>query len=580
MDKILRIKMGADAGPQVKEEPLGDYAGLGGRAMTSAIVAKEVPPLCHPLGADNKLIIAPGLLSGTTAAMSGRISVGCKSPLTGGIKEANAGGQASQVLARLGYAAIVLEGKPKDDTLYKVLINKDGVTVTADNSLCMLGNYDLVEKMKSEFSDKVACISIGTAGEMKMAAASIAFTDMEQRPTRHAGRGGVGAVMGSKGVKVIVLDDAGMKMRPPKDPNKFKEANQAWVAGLRKHPVTGEGLPAYGTNVLTNVINEAGAYPTKNFMWGRFDGCSKISGETQAETETARGGKGSATHGCHRGCIIRCSGTYYDKDGHYMTKQPEYETVWAHGGNCGIDDLDAIAMLDRLDDDFGVDTIEMGAAIGVAMEAGVAKFGDAQAAINLVKEVGKGTPLGRILGSGTEVTGKVFGVERIPTVKGQAMPAYDPRGIQGIGVTYATSTMGADHTAGYAVATNILGVGGKVDPLTPEGQVELSRNLQIATAAVDSTGMCLFIAFAVLDQPETFQALIDMINAFYGGELTADGVAELGKSVLKTERDFNAQAGFTSKQDRLPEYFIKEKLPPHDVTFKVKDEELDQVFNW
>ena len=580
MDKILRIKMGADAGPQVKEEPLGGYAGLGGRAMTSAIVAKEVPPLCHPLGADNKLVIAPGLLSGTTAAMSGRLSVGCKSPLTGGIKESNAGGQAAQVLARLGYSAIVLEGKPKDDTLYKVLINKDGVTVTADNSLRMLGNYDLVDKMKSEFSDKVACISIGTAGEMKMAAASIAVTDMEQRPTRHAGRGGVGAVMGSKGVKVIVLDDAGMKMRPPKDPEKFKEANQTWVAGLRKHPVTGEGLPAYGTNVLTNVINEAGAYPTKNFMWGRFDGCSKISGETQAETENARGGKGSATHGCHRGCIIRCSGTYTDKDGHFLTKQPEYETVWAHGGNCGIDDLDAIAMLDRLDDDFGVDTIEMGAAIAVAMEAGIAKFGDAQAAIDLVKEVGKGTPLGRILGSGTEVTGKVFGVERIPTVKGQAMPAYDPRGVQGMGVTYATSTMGADHTAGYAVTANILGVGGKVDPLTPEGQIELSRNLQIATAAVDSTGMCLFIAFAVLDQPETFQALIDMINAFYGGELTADGVAELGKSVLKTERDFNARAGFTSKQDRLPEYFLKEKLPPHNVTFKVKDEDLDQVFNW
>ncbi|MGA9536501.1 MAG: aldehyde ferredoxin oxidoreductase C-terminal domain-containing protein, partial [Desulfobacterales bacterium] len=546
-------------------------------AMTSAIVAKEVPPLCHPLGADNKLVIAPGLLSGTTAAMSGRLSVGCKSPLTGGIKESNAGGQAAQVLARLGYAAIVLEGKPKDDTLYKVLVNKDGVTVTADNSLCMLGNYDLVEKMKSEFSDKVACISIGTAGEMKMASASIAVTDMEQRPTRHAGRGGVGAVMGSKGVKVIVLDDAGMKMRPPKDPEKFKEANQAWVSGLRKHPVTGEGLPAYGTNVLTNVINEAGAYPTKNFMWGRFDGCSKISGETQAETENARGGKGSATHGCHRGCIIRCSGTYTDKDGHFLTKQPEYETVWAHGGNCGIDDLDAIAMLDRLDDDFGVDTIEMGAAIAVAMEAGVAKFGDAQAAINLVKEVGKGTPLGRILGGGAEVTGKVFGVERIPTVKGQAMPAYDPRGVQGMGVTYATSTMGADHTAGYAVTANILGVGGKVDPLTPEGQIELSRNLQIATAAVDSTGMCLFIAFAVLDQPETFQALIDMINAFYGGELTADGVAELGKSVLKTERDFNERAGFSSKQDRLPEYFIKEELPPHNVTFKVKDEELDQL---
>ncbi|MDJ0829505.1 MAG: aldehyde ferredoxin oxidoreductase C-terminal domain-containing protein [Desulfobacterales bacterium] len=581
MDKILRINMGADGGPQFSEEALGDYAGLGGRALTSALINKEVPPLCHPLGADNKLVIAPGLLSGSAAAMSGRMSVGCKSPLTGGIKESNAGGQASQVLARLGYAAIVLEGKPAENKLHKISITKDGVKIVEDNSLCMLGNYDTVDKMKAEFGEKMCCISIGPAGEMKMGAASIAFSDMEQRPTRHAGRGGVGAVMGSKGVKAIVLDDAGMKMRSPKDPDKFKAANKEWVAGLRKHPVTGEGLPAYGTNVLTNVINEAGGYPTKNFMWGQFDTCSKISGETQAETENTRGGEGSATHGCHRGCIIRCSGTYYDKDGHYLTKQPEYETVWAHGGNCGIDDLDAIAMLDRLDDDFGLDTIEMGATIAVAMEAGIAEFGDAEAAINLVKEVGQGTHLGRILGNGAEVTGKVLGVERVPTVKGQAMPAYDPRAIQGIGVTYATSTMGADHTAGYAVATNILSVGGSVDPLKPEGQIELSRNLQIATAAAtDATGMCLFISFAILDQPETFQALIDMINAFHGLSLTADDISEMGKSILKNERDFNARAGFTAEHDRLPAYFLNEKLPPHDVTFKVKDEELDQVFNW
>lgn len=578
MDKILRINMGPEGEPKASEEPLGDYAGLGGRAMTSAIVSKEVPPLCHPLGENNKLVIAPGMLSGTSAAMSGRLSVGCKSPLTGGIKESNAGGQASQVLARLGYAAIVLEGKPKKDALYKIFIDKDGVQITPDNSLCMQGNYDLVEKMKGEYGDKIAIISIGPAGEMKMSAASIACTDMELRPTRHAGRGGVGAVMGAKGVKAIVLDDAGMKMRSPKDPEKFKQANKVWVDGLRKHPVSGEGMPAYGTNVLTNVINEAGSYPTHNFMWGRFDGCSKISGETQAETEIARGG--SATHGCHRGCIIQCSGIYHDKDGHYLTKQPEYETVWAHGGNCGIDDLDTIAMLDRLDDDYGLDTIEMGVTIAVAMEAGVAEFGDAEAAINLVKEVGKGTHLGRILGNGAAVTGRVFGVERVPVVKGQAMPAYDPRGIQGIGVTYATTTMGADHTAGYAVATNILGVGGNVDPLKPEGQVELSRNLQIATAAIDSTGMCLFIAFPILDQPETFQALIDLINSFYGLALTGDDVTELGKSVLKNERNFNIKAGFTAEHDRLPEFFMKEPLPPHNITFQVKDEDLDQVFNW
>jgi aldehyde:ferredoxin oxidoreductase len=578
MDKILRINAGAEGGPEIIEQGLGEYDGLGGRALTSAVIAKEVPPLCHPLGADNKLVIAPGLLSGSAASMSGRMSIGCKSPLTGGIKEANSGGQGAQVLGRLGYAAIILEGKPKDNTLYKIIINKDGVKVEPDNSLKMLGNYDLIDKIRETYGDKVTCISIGTAGEMKMSAATIAFTDIEQRPTRHAGRGGVGAVMGSKGIKVIIMDDAGTKMRKPKDPEKFKAANKEFVAGLKKHAVTGEGLPAFGTNILTNVLNEAGGYPTRNFSAGQFEGASKISGEAQAALETERGGL--ATHGCHRGCVIRCSGIYNDKDGNFLTKQPEYETVWSHGGHCGIDDLDAIAMMDRMDDDFGLDTIEMGVTIGVAMEAGLIPFGDAEAAINLLKEVGKGSHIGRILGNGAEITGRVLGVERVPVVKGQALPAYDPRAVQGIGVTYATSTMGADHTAGYAIATNILGVGGSVDPLKTEGQIELSRNLQIATAAIDSTGMCLFIAFAILDQPETFQAMLDVINAFCGLNLTGDDVTELGKSVLKNEREFNARAGITSKHDRLPEFFKNEKVAPHDITFMVKDEELDQVFNW
>lgn len=570
--------MGAEGGPKVTETTVGDYAGLGGRALTSTVVGKEVMPTCHPLGAENKLVIAPGMLSGSVAVQSGRLSIGCKSPLTGGIKEANAGGQASAAIARLGYAAIVLEGKPATDDLYKVFINSDGVTIGVDNSLKMLPNYDLIEKMKGEYGDKIACISIGPAGEMKLGAASIAVTDIELRPTRHAGRGGVGAVMGSKGVKVIVLDSTGLKSRAPKDPEKFKEANKKFAEGLKSHPVTGQALPAYGTNVLTNILSEAGGYPTYNFQQGSFPEADKISGEKMAEVEVARGGK--ATHGCHTGCIIQCSGTYCDKDGHFMTKQPEYETVWAHGGNCGISDMDAIAKLDFLDDNYGLDTIEMGATIGVAMEAGLAKFGDAEAAINLIMEVGKGTPLGRIIGSGAAVTGRVFGVERVPVVKGQALPAYDPRAVKGVGVTYATSPMGADHTAGYAVATNILKVGGFVDPLKPEGQIELSRNLQIATAAVDATGMCLFIAFAVLDQPETFQALIDTINAFYGLELTADDVVELGKSILKTERKFNEEAGFTKKDDRLPGFFKTQKLAPLNVTFDVTDEELDEVFNF
>jgi aldehyde:ferredoxin oxidoreductase len=578
MDKIVRIDMSAKGGPKLTEEPVGEYAGLGGRATTSLMVNKEVHPLCHPLGAENKLVIAPGMLSGSTGAMTGRLSVGCKSPLTGTIKESNAGGQAAQVLARLGYAAIVLEGKPEGDDLYKILVNKDGIKISVDNSLKLMDNYPLVEKLRKEYGDKAAYMTIGSAGERLMLAASIACTDPELRPTRHCGRGGVGAVMGSKRIKAIILDDTGFKHRAPKDPEKYRDANRKFVEGLRKHPVTGEGLPAYGTNILTNVLNEAGGYPTNNFKTGVFANGAKISGEAQAELEVKRGG--SATHGCHRGCVIQCSGIFNDKDGNYVTKQPEYETVWSHGGNCGIDDLDVIAKLDYMDDNIGLDTIDMGVAIGVAMDAGLAEFGDGAAAIRLLEEVGKGTALGRVLGCGAETTGKVFGVEKVPTVKGQAIPAYDPRPIQGIGVTYATTTQGADHTAGYAIATNILKVGGDVDPLKTEGQVELSRNLQIATAAIDSTGMCLFIAFAIMDQPETFQAMLDMLNAFYGTNLTGDDVVALGKKVLSAERDFNKRAGFTKEHDRLPRFFYTDPIAPHNQTFTMKDEELDDVFNW
>ncbi|MBW2594243.1 MAG: aldehyde ferredoxin oxidoreductase, partial [Deltaproteobacteria bacterium] len=439
-------------------------------------------------------------------------------------------------------------------------------------------NYDLADKMKAEYGEKVAMISIGPAGEMKMSASSIGITDPEFRPSRQAGRGGPGAVMGTKGIKAIVLDDKGMKMRKPVDPEKFKAANKLFVQGLKQHPVTGEGLPAFGTNVLTNVVNEAGGFPTYNFKQGRFEDAGKISGETFAELETQRGGK--PTHACHRGCAIQCSGIYVDKEGNYVTKQPEYETVWAHGANCGISDPDVIARLDFMDDNIGLDTIDMGAAIGVAMEAGVIEFGDAEGAVNLVEEVGKGTPLGRILGNGTAATARAFGIERAPVVKGQAMPAYDPRAVKGIGVTYATSPMGADHTAGYAVATNLLKVGGDVDPLKPEGQIELSRNLQVATAAIDTCGFCLFIAFAILDQEETFNAMLDLVNGMYGLSMTGDDVVDLGKKILTMEREFNKKAGFTAAHDRLPRYFKREELAPHNVIFDVSDEELDQVFNW
>jgi aldehyde:ferredoxin oxidoreductase len=576
MDRIFRVNMSS---LKVSEEKVsGEYHGLGGRGLTSMVVSKEVPPLCNPIGQHNRLVITPGLLTGTTAANSGRLSIGAKSPLTGGIKESNVGGTAATKLARLGIAAIIVEGRPEKGKLYGLAVNKDGAKLFPADDLKGLGNYELVERLQTKYDKKVGIISIGPAGEMKMAMASIAVTSTNGFPSRHAGRGGMGAVMGSKGLKAIVVDDTGAEKVTIKNPDLFKEASQKFAKALRQHPVTSEGLPKYGTNVLAGIINEAGGYPTRNFSSGRFEGTDKISGETMYEIISKRGGK--TTHSGCTTCIIQCSNEYVDEKGKYITSGLEYETIWANGANCGIDDLDAIARIDRLCDDYGFDTIEMGCTLGVAMEAGVKEFGDAEGAIALIHEAGKGTPLGRIIGNGAGFTGKAFGVTRVPVVKNQGMPAYEPRAVQGIGVTYATSPMGADHTAGYATATNIMRVGGYVDPLKPDGQVALSQNLQITTAAVDSTGLCLFVAFPALDIPECFEGVIGMLNGRYGWNLTADDVAALGKKILKVERDFNERAGFSNLDDRLPEFFREEKLPPHNLTFLVPDADLDKVFKF
>jgi aldehyde:ferredoxin oxidoreductase len=360
----------------------------------------------------------------------------------------------------------------------------------------------------------------------------------------------------------------------------FKEAAAAFRDALREHPVTkpGGGLAVYGTNVLVNIINEAGGFPTRNFTDGRFEGAQKISGETMHDVINARGG--STTHSGCSTCIIQCSNIYVDKNKNYVTSGFEYETIWANGANCGVDDLDSIAQVDRLCDDYGVDTIETGCAIAVAMYAGVKDFGDAAGAIELLHEIGKGSPLGRILGNGAAVTGQAFGIAHVPVVKRQGLPAYDPRAVKGIGVTYATSPMGADHTAGYAVATNILKVGGFVDPLKPEGQVDLSRNLQIATVILDSAGLCVFVAFAILDIAKGLEAIPKMLSACHGWNLSLNDWLEWAKEVLRKERAFNRAAGFTPADDRLPEFFLNEPLPPHKVVFDVPEKELDQVFNF
>lgn len=572
MHTMVRIDM---SNLDIKSQDLPEaYKGFGGRGLTSLIINNEVPPTCHPLGTKNKLVIAPGLLAGTTAPTSGRLSVGAKSPLTNGIKESNAGGMAGQYLGKLGIEAIVVEGKT--DKPYYAYLGKEKSELIEASNLKGLGNYDTVSYLQKRHGKRVAIVSIGQVGEMCLCAATVAITDIDGRPTRHAGRGGLGAVMGSKGLKAIVIDPKGTKDISYKDEKTFKEAAKRFSRALREHPGTGKLLPTLGTDSLMKIINGAGALPTRYFKAGQFEKIEEVSGERQNEIIRERGGK--VGHPCQGGCVIRCSRIYVDKDGNYITKGPEYETIWAHGPNLGISDLDAIARMDYLADDYGVDTIEMGNAIGVAMEAGVIPFGDAKGAMGLYQELSKGTALGRILGSGAATVAKAFGISRVAVVKGQALPAYDPRAVKGIGVTYATSPMGADHTAGYTVRANILGIGGKVDPLGISGQVELSKKMQVTTAALDCTGLCLFCTLMMAENPDAWSDLIEMVNARYGWQIKEHEFFKLGERVLEIEHDFNSKAGFTNVDNRLPEFFYNEPFPPHNSVFDIPDEELDKIF--
>ena len=574
-DRIFRVNM-SDLSAKVEAVPEG-WMGLGGRGLTSTIVAAEVKPTCHPLGKNNKLVFAPGLLSGTPAANSGRLSCGAKSPLTGTIKEANAGGTSAQMLAKLGVKALIIEGKPADDSKwYSLHVNADGATIKEETEVVGMGNFAVVQTLNQRLGDKVGVITIGPAGEMKMLGANISIKDPDSHMRSH-GRGGLGAVMGSKRIKFISVEPTDQKVAIA-NPDAFKAANRTFAKALVDNPIS-KALGQYGTNVLVNIINESGGLPTKNFTAGQFAGHEAVSGETMYDTIVARGGK--PRHNCHPGCVIQCSQIYADAKGQYKTSGFEYETIWALGADCGIDNLDYVAEADNVMDDLGLDSIEIPVAFGVAMEAGVLKFGDGAELCRILKEdVAKGTPLGRIIGNGAGFVGKAFGVTRVPVVKNQAIPAYDPRAIKGIGITYATSTQGADHTMGYTIATNILGVGGKVDPLSKEGQVELARNLQVGTAALDSTGMCLFIPFAALDDATCLPALIDLINARYGINLVANDVTNLGMTILKTERAFNLAAGFTNKDDRLPEFFSEEPIAPHNVVWDITDEAIDSFWNF
>jgi len=582
---ILRLNM-TDRTYRLEEVPEA-YKNLGGRGMTSTIVHDEVPPLCHPLGPNNKLVFAPGIVTGTAAPTSARISVGAKSPLTGGIKESNAGSAWPQHLAFMQIKALVVEGQPKEKGKYWMAYltwdakaGKPKVEFFPADEYKGKDLYEVFPKVFGRFGAAIAIAGFGVAGEYGYANSGIVYNDLVKRPSRYSGRGGLGAVMASKGLKFIVTDSKGAPSVALKDNSLFEKGTKKLSDALRTHDVTKPkgGLNTYGTAVLINIMNEAGGLPTRNFSNGRFEGAAKIAGEAIFEGNKKRLGKELYNHACSPGCIIQCSNTWYKPDGKEHTSCVEYESDWALGADCGIDSLDDIAEMIRLCNAYGLDTIETGTTLAVAMEAGVIPFGDGKKAIKLVHEMGKGTPMGRILGGGTEFTGKAFGLARVPTVKGQSMPAYEPRAVKGIGITYATTTMGADHTAGYTIAPEILGVSGKQDPLTPEGKAALSRAFQATTGFIDSTGHCLFIAFAILDIASGFEGMMEECNGVLGTNWKSEDAAKIGAEILRKERAFNEAAGIGKEHDRVPEFMRYEPLPPHNQVFDVPDSALDSVF--
>ena len=548
------------------------YRKFGGRGLTACILEREVPPTCDPLGVENKLIWAPGIMAGTTVPSSGRLSVGAKSPLTKGIKESNSGGAMAQKLARLGLKAVIFEGKAKKPTSIK--IDKDGVSFSAASALAGLGIYEILEKLKSEHGDKVCVACIGPAGDMGLTAASIMFTTPDFH-IRVAARGGLGAVMGSKNLKSVVVDDTGSNLVEVENPKELKENVSALTKGILSNPFV-DGLRRMGTPQIIMITQTAGCLPTKNFSMGQFGQADKVCGEYMEELLKKRP-HAETVHNCMNGCIVSCSNVYTDENGEFIVASIEYETIALIGPNCLIGDLDYVARINRACNDAGVDTMDVGAALAVAMEGGLLPWGDGEAALNLVKEIAKGTENGRMIGCGVKFTGEKLGVKRIPHIKGQGMSGYDPRILKGTGVTFATSPMGADHTAGIVLPGPHHP---NYSPVTPTGQAPESRFMQRWMAAIDTLGLCMMVGMPIMEERQTLgldRYLIGCISAVTGEKLEDSYITSLGESVLQIETKYNRAAGFTKEDDRLPKFFTEEKFGPGAFVFDVPEEDLDSV---
>ncbi len=568
MSKVIRVN--TNTGSTTTEELKRDYRYFGNRGLIAKTMSDEVNPKCDPLGAENKLIISTGIFAGTPLTTAHRISVGGKSPLTGTIKEANVGGNAGYLLAQHGIKMIIVEDSPGNDNLKLLVIDKSGKAelVPADGYAGM-NNYELVEKLKGKYGDKIGIMSIGVAGERGYRNSTVQITDVSTgHPNRSAARGGMGALMGAKKIKAIVIEEPATRQEfKYVDKARFDAANKRLVDSITAETNPARGFTTVGTINNVGMTGAMALIPVRNYSGDFFvnDRLNKINGPAFLEKLKERGGRNQLP--CQPGCVVRCGNIYNDSNGEYLTGGLEYETVAMVGTNCDIDDIDYIAKVDQICDDIGVDTIETGATLAVCMEAGKIPWGDTKAALALVQEMADGTEFGNILGQGTETVGKHLGVKRIPVVKGQSLSGYEPRNAQVIGVTFSTTPMGADHTAGVAMMPNS-------DQMPKVFRVSMSGMLQ-GNMALSDNMMCMFAFMGTMSDPTI---LPDLMSGAYGGEWTTEEMQQISKDTLNLEREFNKAAGFTQDDDVLPDFFYNEVAPSTGAIFNLTNEDLSDTF--
>ena len=553
--RLLRVDLSAGT---VKQEPLNpDWVRqfIGGRGYGTKLLYEELKPGTDPLSEGNKLIFANGPLTGSNVPTGGRYMVVTKSPLTGFIASSNSGGYWGAELARTGYMALVVEGKSKKPVY--LWIKDDKAELRDASSLWGKDTHATTDAVLKEVGDpkaRVACI--GPAGE-KLSRIACIINDKH----RAAGRSGVGAVMGSKNLKAIAVKGSGTFKAA--NPEGLKETLRVGMQKIKENGVTGEGLPTYGTAVLVNILNQLGSYHYKNFQESQHEGAEKHSGEKLAETFlTGRTNCFACPIGCGRETALE------DKKG----EGPEYETLWALGSNCGVDDLEPIIRANYICNELGLDTISAGGTISAAMELyekgfipkedlGVGpelKFGSADALVYWTEKMGKVEGLGEKMAQGSYRLGELYGHPEFSiTVKKQELPAYDPRGIQGIGLTYAVSNRGACHVRGYLISPEVLGIPEKLDPWVTEGKAQWGKIFHDLTAAIDSSGMCLFTSFAL-----GAGDYADMLKHGAGMDLDADSLLEAGDRIWTLERLFNLREGLDpARDDTLPVRLLEEPIP-------------------